>query len=141
MKRSRLARIRRARPFIQQQPVRLRVVSKNLSVSPPIQSGVELLLNVVLREVFIQNVAKEFQRDRPVRLPLQRIPNLLNQRYMTEDSITKEFLARRDIRLGKFLSPRSNLHVACVDSAKPSITASSTIGNRSSTSISSSSAR
>ena len=112
MKRSRFRRIRNACAFVQQQSIRLRIESENLRISTPIQCSVELALNVLLREVLVQHVAEKFQGDRPVRLPLQRVSNLLNQRDVTKSRIAKQFLARADICVREFFSRRSNLNVA-----------------------------
>src|SRR5580700_6174351 len=112
MKRSRFRRIRNACAFVQQQSIRLRIVSENLRVSAPIQSRVELESNVFLRKVLVQDVAKKLQRNRPVGLPLQRVSNLLNQRDVTKNSVAKQFLSRADICVRKFLARWSNLHVS-----------------------------
>src|SRR5580693_6384753 len=61
MKRSRLGGTRNTRTFMQQQSIRLRIVSKNLRVSTPIQGSVKLEPHVFLREMLIQNVAEKFQ--------------------------------------------------------------------------------
>ena len=112
MERSRFRRIRNSRAFVQQQSIRLRIVSENLRVSAPIQSRVELESNVFLRKVLVQDVAKKLQRNRPVGLPLQRISNLLNQRDVTKNSIAKQFLSRADICVRKFLARGSDLNVS-----------------------------
>jgi hypothetical protein len=66
MKRSRLGGTRNTRTFMQQQSIRLRIVSKNLRVSTPIQGSVKLESHVFLREMLIQNVAEKFQGYGPV---------------------------------------------------------------------------
>ena len=89
MKRSRFRGIRNTRAFVQQQSIRLRIVSENLRVSTPIQGRLELKSNVILRKVLIEDIAEKLQRDRPVGLSLQRVSNLLNQRDVTKNSIAK----------------------------------------------------
>ena len=66
MKRNGFAGIGGTGGFVQEQSISLRVVGEDLSISSPIQGGVDLALNIFLGEVLVQNVPEEFQGNRPV---------------------------------------------------------------------------
>ena len=48
------------------EPVAFRVVAKYFRVPPPIQSRIDLPLDVFLGEVLVQNVVEEFKRKRAI---------------------------------------------------------------------------
>jgi hypothetical protein len=66
MKRNGFAGIGSTRGIIQEQSIRFRVVSENLSISSPIQGAFDLALHIFSGKVLVENVPEEFQGYRPV---------------------------------------------------------------------------
>ena len=76
-------------PLVQPEPVALGIVGENLAISTPIQGRLDLLLGFVLGEVFLQEVAKEFQWHGVVQFTLQTIVYLLEQCDISEYGLTE----------------------------------------------------
>src|SRR5579864_3238621 len=98
--------------FVEQEAVGFGVVGEDFGVAAPVQGGVDLALRVFLGEVFIQNVAKEFQRHGAVRLSLKSLLDLLNQGDVAQDGLAKELFSGGDVGFGEFFSRWSDLDVS-----------------------------
>src|SRR6516162_8158634 len=95
----------------QRHAVGFRVVGKKVSVAAPVQSRIELPLNLILGKVLIENVAEEFERHGMVCLVLQSGSHLLKESDIGQGRFAKQILSRRNVSLGKLLSFRSEFDI------------------------------
>src|SRR5579864_2119213 len=108
----RLGMMAQGRRFLEVKPVGLRVIAEQLRVAAPIQRRIDLALRFFLREMLVENVPEKFERERVVRLPLQRVADLLNHRDVLENRFAKTFFPGCDVGFRKLLSRWCDVHVS-----------------------------
>src|SRR5262245_8983092 len=94
-----------------QQLVCFGVVYKEVAIPSPVQSGVNLPADLVIRKVLFENVTEELQRHRVVGLSRKRAAHLLKERNMRQHCIAEHGFPCRYVRFGKCLAARRQLDV------------------------------
>src|ERR1035438_623906 len=85
----------------QSQSMRLTIEIENLSVAAPIHGRFKLALHFIFAEMFVENVVKEFFRNRVVSLGVKNAVDLLQDDYVVQRGLPENNFARQNVRLRK----------------------------------------
>src|ERR1017187_6376657 len=83
--------------LMEYQPVTLGIVREDVPVPAPIQRRFDLPLYFDVRELLVQEVAEELQRQRVVGLAYQSTVHLLEQGDASQNSLTEESFSRANV--------------------------------------------
>ena len=86
--------------LVQMKLVGFRIVGENLGIAAPLQSRFDLAVDFHLRESFVEQVAKEFQRHGVIRFFFQSGVHLLQERSVLQRRVAENFFARGNIGFG-----------------------------------------
>src|SRR5271154_2962286 len=89
-----------------------RVVIEKFRVASPLDRRLQLPLRFVLAEMLVQQILEKFRGQRPVRLGLQRLLHLPQQRHIGHHRLTKNLFSFLNVRLCECRSFRRNNRVA-----------------------------
>src|SRR5579859_1532362 len=81
-----------------------RVVVENLRVTSPLDRGFQLTPRFIFAEVLVQQIPKEFVGQRSVRLCLQRLLHLPQQRHVRQRRPAENLFSRLNIPVRKLLA-------------------------------------
>src|SRR5271166_6624367 len=98
----------------QRHAVAFRIVGKNVGVAAPVQSRIELPLNLVLGKVLIENIAEELERHGMVCLVLQGRYHLLQESDVGKGRFAEQILPRRNVSFSKLLPFRSDFNITLI---------------------------
>src|ERR1035441_723369 len=79
------------------QPVTFAIVREDVPVPAPVQRRFDLPFHVGVRELLLQEVAEELQRQRVVGLAYQSTVHLLEQGDASQNRLTEESFSRANV--------------------------------------------
>src|ERR1035441_8466009 len=98
--------------LMEYQPVTLGIVREDVPVPAPIQRRFDLPLYFDVRELLLQEVAEELQRQRVVGLAYQSTVHLLEQGDTSQNSLTEESFSRAYVGSGEGFATGGDLHIS-----------------------------
>src|ERR1039457_4038994 len=97
---------------MEDEPVTLGIVPDDVPVPAPIQRRFDLPLYFYVRELLVQEVAEELQRQRVVGLAYQSTAHLLEQGDTSQNSLTEESLSRANVGPRERFATGGDLHIS-----------------------------
>src|SRR5271163_3011287 len=88
------------------------IVIEEFRVAAPLNSGFQLPAGFLFAEMFVEQVAKKFVRQRAVRFGFQGLLHLAKERDVGQRGFAENSLARLDVRVREFLAFRGDDGVA-----------------------------